>query len=182
MTKWISKKEKDGKVRHIPIQERHRKREKEINPYETVKMSKIDLKKIDKQELFERLLLEMTEIPDGWYRSVFIENGKMFFSEPLTGNVLDKDEKGRIYSINKLLEGVGIPFYYENGYFYTKENPENCDWDKHISLTENDDDFKDFGYNHKHTLSEGLEELLEYNGVYEYLERMCSEWGCDKFF
>jgi hypothetical protein len=149
---------------------------------EVRKMSRIDLKKIGNYELFERLLLEMTEIPDGWYKLVYIEKGKMSFSRPLTGSVLDPDEKGRIYSINELLEGIGIPFYYQDGYFYTKDSPENCDWDEHISLTEKDGDFKDSGYDHKHTLSEGLEELLLYDSIWEYLENLCSEWGCDKYF
>ncbi|PMP82381.1 MAG: hypothetical protein C0175_03755 [Caldisericum exile] len=40
MTKWITKKGKDGKNRHIPIQEGNRKREKEINSWDSYEAEK----------------------------------------------------------------------------------------------------------------------------------------------
>jgi hypothetical protein len=54
---------------------------------------------------------------------------------------------------------------------------EECDWEKHIDLElddETDRYYFEKGFDHKHSLEEGIEQLLEYDFIYEFLEDLLS--------
>jgi hypothetical protein len=140
---------------------------------------KINLKKSDKYDVFRFLLKWMAWTPENVnaYRYIYLEDGNLYVSDAVLGRVfLDKHVVGEIYSINILLNELKIPFYYTDGYFYTKQSIEDCDWfEGHLHLTKKDKELKRLGYKHKHTLKEGIEELLEYNSVIKELERLCKE-------
>ncbi|PMP81676.1 MAG: hypothetical protein C0175_05040, partial [Caldisericum exile] len=77
MTRWITKKGKDGENRHIPIQEGSKKRERQIktNP----KMKEINMEKLRKDiERMNRVLVNMEKRAE--YENFWAKNEERAFS------------------------------------------------------------------------------------------------------
>jgi hypothetical protein len=124
-------------------------------------------------EIIKEILKEMAKIPSGWREKVFYENDRIIFSSPFTGNVYIEGEKAEIISLYDFLAESEIAFIFDDGYFYTKMNKEECDWEHHLDMdinNETDRYYLSLNFDHKHSFEEGIEELLLYDSVYEFLE------------